>query len=75
MEMPKTRDQFSKNPLTKLLAPRNESKRAIKDERFIHDKLNIKDIKGAESSPYGKNKKFEGRNSLEVRDIDKTKPA
>lgn len=75
MTVPRTRDQYVKNPLTKLLQPRIESIRATKDERFIHDKLDIRDIKGTEVKTYGDKKKFEGRNYMNVTDIEKTTPA
>jgi hypothetical protein len=75
MTVPRTRDQYVKNPFTKLLQPRNESVRAVKEERFIHDKLNIKDIKGTEVKTYGDKKRLEGRNYMNVTDIDKTTPA
>ena len=46
----------------------------MKEDRFIHDKLNIKDMEYTQVNTYGKQKQFKGRNNLEVGDIDKTKP-
>jgi hypothetical protein len=72
--VPRTRDRFVHNPLVQLLNPSitqaEENKR-----RYHHDKLNIRDISGTVSDTYGKLKKYEGRDLLEVADIDKATPA
>jgi len=44
------------------------------DERFRHDKLNVSDIAGSVPDTHGKYKRIEGRDYMDMNDIDKTKP-
>ena len=46
---------------------------AMKD-RFSHDKLNTSDIAGTVADTYGKYRRLEGRNYMDMSDIEKTKP-
>ena len=41
---------------------------------YKHDKLNVTDIQGTNTDLYGKLRNIEGRNYMEIGDIDKTKP-
>ena len=75
LKVPRTRDQYVKHPLTQILQPSIEDKKAVKDDRFITDKLNIQDIPGVQVATYGKQKRLEGRNYMNVTDIEKTTPA
>lgn len=43
-------------------------------DRFSHDKLNTSDIQGSVADTYGKYKRLEGRNYMDMGDIEKTKP-
>ena len=71
--MPKTRDRFVKNEFTKILNPGIEEN-TMKRARFNHDKLDVKDIEGTNVDTYGRQKRIEGRNYMDMGDIDKTKP-
>jgi hypothetical protein len=70
--VPKTRDRFVSNPFVQLVAP----ERKQKVEGYIHDKLDISDIKGTKVDTYqaGKYKNIEGRNYMDLGDIYGTKP-
>ena len=72
-EVPRTRDQFVSSAFTQLLNP--EIKKKVKEhDPYKHDKLDITDIKGTNVDTYGKYKNLEGRNYMDLNDIDKTKP-
>ena len=71
--VPKTRDQFISSAFTQLLNPEVAQRDKVK-EQYKHDKLNIKDISGTDPDTYGKYKKLEGRNYMDLNDIAKTKP-
>ena len=71
-QVPKTRDRFIHNAFTQILAPAIAKPEAA--DRYNHDKLNIKDIKGTNTDTYGKYKRLEGRNYMDLNDIEKTKP-
>ena len=43
-------------------------------DRFSHDKLNTSDIQGTVADTYGKYKRLEGRNYMDMGDIEKAKP-
>ena len=59
--------------MAQLLAPETHKKEA-QAERYRHDKLDIKDIKGTEVNTYGMKKIIAGRNYMDKSDIDKTRP-
>lgn len=61
--------------MTQILQPSIENNKAIKDDRYVTDKLNIQDIPGVQVATYGKQKRLEGRNYMNVTDIEKTSPA
>jgi hypothetical protein len=61
---------FSSNPFTKLVQPINVSK----SKRFARDKLNISDIPGAQVDVYKKYRFIEGREGMNIPDIDGAKP-
>ena len=71
--MPATRDRFIANPMSNILAPKIAEKREA-NRFFHHDKLDIKDIAGAIVNTYGKQKNIQGRNYMDLSDIDKTRP-
>ena len=71
-EIPKTRDRFIGNAFSQLLAP--DIARTAAKRRFDHDKLNVKDIHGANVDTYGKYKRIQGRNNMDFSDIEKSKP-
>lgn len=54
-QMPATRDRFINNPLSRVLQPQIAEKREAQ-MFFHHDKLNVKDIDGAVTNTYGKQK-------------------
>ena len=69
--LPGTRDQFAANPFTKLLQPTD----VTKSKRFVRDKLNISDIPGVKPDVYKNHIHLEGRQYLEVSDIDGARPS
>ena len=70
--VPRTRDQFQQSAFTQILGPQPDASRA--DERFKHDKLNVTDIAGSVPDTHGKYKRIEGRDYMDMNDIDKTRP-
>jgi len=44
------------------------------NNQYHNDKLDVKDILGASPDAYRRYKRFVGRDTLNVSDIDKTKP-
>ena len=53
--MPATRDRYLNNPLARVLQPEIAQKREAQ-KFFHHDKLDIKDIDGAVTNTYGRQK-------------------
>ena len=72
-QVPPTRDRFIANPLSSLLQPQIAERRQAK-KFFHHDKLDVTDIDGARTNTYGKQKLIQGRNYMDLSDIEKTKP-
>jgi hypothetical protein len=70
-KMPSTRDRFIGNPLARVLAPTITRK---EPEMYNHDKLVVKDIEGAVVNTYGRQKQIQGRNYMDLSDIDRSKP-
>ena len=52
----------------------NIQQKEINHEGYKHDKLDVTDIKGTNSDVYKKYKNLEGRNYMDMSDIDKNKP-
>ena len=61
--------------MANLLNPEIKNKKVANDDRFQHDKLDISDIAGTKGDVYRKYRNIEGRDYMQVNDIDKTKPA
>lgn len=73
-QIPKVRDQYIKNPLSEIIHQTADKGQFVKEDRFIHDKLNIKDMDYTQANTYGLQKKFKGRPTMQTEDIDRTKP-
>ena len=72
-QVPKTRDRFTKDAFANLLAPAVDNYEE-RSKNYVHDKLAIKDIAGSTVNTYGHAKRIEGRNYMDLTDIQKTKP-
>jgi retron-type reverse transcriptase len=70
-QIPKTRDRFINQAFSQLLAPSIKEKAP---ERFAHDKLNTNDIVGTNPDVYRKYKGIEGRNAMDMSDIERSGP-
>lgn len=71
-QVPKTRDRFICNPLANLIQPNIKEKERVRNENYLHDKLDVSDIRGTKGNTYGKQKEIQGRNYMDITDIDKT---
>jgi len=70
-QIPPTRDRYVKNPFTQILQPVE----VAKSKRFLRDKLNISDIPGAQVDVYKNYRNIEGRDYINIQDIDGSKPS
>ena len=57
-----------------LIAPEIKKKEVVKETSYKTDKLNVQDIQGTNTDTYGKHKKIQGRNYMDISDIEKTQP-
>lgn len=74
-QIPKTRDRFVANAFSQLIAPQIADKRKeVSNERYHHDKLNVSDIHGTNPNTYGRLKNIEGRNVMDLGDIERSRP-
>ena len=68
--VPPPKEEFNSNPFNKLMQPLD----VTKSKRYVRDKLNISDIQGTKPDPYKIQKRFDGREYMEIEDIPGARP-
>lgn len=57
-----------------MIQPKIVDHKDMVDDHFKHDKLDISDIPGTKVNTHGKKKNIQGRNYMDLSDIEKTSP-